>query len=206
MDFKNLKKEFNRLIKDKKMSNLLALIVILGIIFLVTSFFVKDNKGSVNQTEGTLSVSAKESSSNKEVEILNEYEKEQKEQLNSILRKIEGVGEVDTMMTFESGEVKVPAYDNNIQTTTTEEEDSQGGKRVNEQKNDGSKVVMSSNSDGNEPFVTKVYKPKVIGVVVTAQGANNSKVKYNIEKAVSDLYNLSFDKVNVYPMGDQHIN
>lgn len=208
MNFEKVKKEINRLMKDKKMSSLIALIVILGIIFLVTSFFMKDNKDEVNKTEGTLSVNAKEEGTNgkKDVELLNEYEREQREQLNSILRKIEGVGEVDTMMTFESGEVKVPAYDNNTQTTTTEEEDSQGGKRVNEQKNDGSKVVMSTNGNGNEPFVTKVYKPKVVGVVVTAQGANNSKVKYNIEKAVSDLYNLSFDKVNVYPMVDKHIN
>ena len=60
---------------------------------------------------------------------------------------------------------------------------------------------MSSESGGNSPVILKTYKPKVIGVVITAEGAESSKVRYDIEKAVSSLYGISVEKVNVYPMG-----
>lgn len=200
MDFKKIKEELNKLMKDKKFSGLITLILVLLIAFLVFSFFSKEKKG-VHESDGTLNVNSNVQENKPTLGEVN-YEKIETEELISILQKIDGVGKVDVKMTFESGEEKVIAYDNNTQTTTTEEEDSQGGKRTNQQKNDGSKVVMASGQEGNEPFVTKVYKPKVIGAIVTAEGASNSKIKYNIEKAVADLYNLSFDKVNVYPMGN----
>ena len=82
----------------------------------------------------------------------------------------------------------------------TEETDTQGGKRVNNQNNDNSKVVMTQNDGKNEPFILTTYKPKIIGMVIVAEGAENSKTKYEIEQAVSKLYNLSLDKVNVYSM------
>ncbi|MGL5416941.1 MAG: stage III sporulation protein AG [Clostridium sp.] len=206
MDFKKVKEEFNKMMKDKKFSNLLIIIIVLGIVVLVGSIFFDRKESGKSEGNGALNVSVNEAESKETVLSKDEYEKEQKEQLISILEKMNGVGKVDVYMTFESGEVKVPAYDNNTQTTVTNEEDSSGGKRVNEQKNDGSTVVMSSGDKGNTPFITKIYKPKVQGIMITAEGAENSKTKYNIEKAVSDLYNLSFDKVNVYPMGDKHIN
>ena len=85
--------------------------------------------------------------------------------------------------------------------TKTEETDTNGGKRVSDQQNDTTKVVMSSESGGNSPVILKTYKPKVIGVVIAAEGAESSKVRYDIEKAVSSLYGISVEKVNVYPMG-----
>ena len=111
-----------------------------------------------------------------------------------------GVGDVDVMITFENGEEKVPAYDKTEQKSTTEETDTQGGKRVNNQNNDNSKVVMTQNDGKNEPFILTTYKPKVVGIVIVAEGAENSKTKYEIEQAVSKLYNVSLDKVNVYSM------
>jgi stage III sporulation protein AG len=111
-----------------------------------------------------------------------------------------GVGDVEVMLSFEHGEQKVPAYDKNTQKSTTEETDNEGGKRVNNQDTDGSKVVMKSYDGNNEPFVLTTYKPKISGIIIIAEGAENSKTKYEIEQAVSKLYNLSLDKVNVYSM------
>ena len=116
------------------------------------------------------------------------------------IKKIEGVGDVDVMITFESGEQKVPAYDKSTQISKTEESDTSGGTRVNNQNTDGSKVVMTTKDGDNEPFILTTYKPKVIGVIAVAEGAENSKTKYEIEQAISKLYDLSLDKVNVYSM------
>jgi len=50
--------------------------------------------------------------------------------LTRILTKIEGAGDVDVMVTFESSEEIQPAYNSNQTTETTEEKDAQGGERT----------------------------------------------------------------------------
>ena len=59
---------------------------------------------------------------------------------------------------------------------------------------------MKNSGSSDEPFILQTNKPKVIGVVVVAKGASDSKIKHNIEVAVSNLYSLDANKVNVYSM------
>lgn len=202
MDGKKIKKIIDDFLKNKNI-NMLIIIVVIVTFLLLTLNVLKPSKEKYSNKEtatssGVESESLKENSN--ESKVKDEYEREQKEQLTSILKKMDGVGSVDVMISFESGEKKVPAYNEDTQTSVTEETDSEGGKRVNEQKNDGSKVVMRTQDNENEPFILQTYKPKVISVFVVAEGAENSKTKYEIQKVVSNLYNLSIDKVNVYSM------
>lgn len=199
MDFKKVKEILEEFFKKKKINTLIIIIVIM-LFSLVAISTLKPNNDDNKVKETTVSGLEEEITKEKNDSAKDEYEKMQKEELANILQQINGVGNVDVMMTFESGEVKVPAYDKDTQTSVTEEEDSEGGKRTNEQKNDGSKVVMSTSDEGNEPFVIQTYKPKVIGVAIVAEGAEDSKTKYEIERTVSALYNLSADKVKVHPM------
>ena len=194
MDFKKLKNEVNKLFKNKYMGNILAVLLIIGFILIAITILAP---GLLSGKDEVLT----EENNTKVNTTVSTYEDKQKVELTNILRKIDGVGEVDVMINFESGEEKVAAYDSTNQTTKTEETDTNGGKRVSDQQNDTTKVVMSSESGGNSPVILKTYKPKVIGVVITAEGAESSKVRYDIEKAVSSLYGISVEKVNVYPMG-----
>ena len=194
MDFKKLKNEVSKLFKNKYMGNILAVLLVIGFILIAITILapvILNGKNEVLTEENNTKVNTTAST----------YEDKQKIELTNILRKIDGVGEVDVMINFESGEEKVAAYDSTNQTTKTEETDTNGGKRVSDQQNDTTKVVMSSESGGNSPVILKTYKPKVIGVVIAAEGAESSKVRYDIEKAVSSLYGISVEKVNVYPMG-----
>lgn len=194
MDFKKLKNEVSKLFKNKYMGNIFAVLLVIGFILIAITILAPgllNGKNEVLTEENNTKVNTTAST----------YEDKQKIELTNILRKIDGVGEVDVMINFESGEEKVAAYDSTNQTTKTEETDTNGGKRVSDQQNDTTKVVMSSESGGNSPVILKTYKPKVIGVVIAAEGAESSKVRYDIEKAVSSLYGISVEKVNVYPMG-----
>lgn len=202
MDGKKLKKVIDDFLKNKNTSMLIIIVVIITFLLLALNV-LKPSKDKYSNNEiatsnGVESESLKENSN--ESKVKDEYEREQKEQLTTILKKMDGVGSVDVMISFESGEKKVPAYNEDTQTSVTEETDSEGGKRVNEQKNDGSQVVMKTQDNENEPFILQTYKPKVISVFIVAEGAENSKTKYEIQKVVSNLYNLSIDKVNVYSM------
>lgn len=185
--------ELKKVFKQKNFTMILACVLICIFILISVSVF---KPGDIKKTsEHNLS----NDQQIQEIQIKDQYEKEQTEKLTSILSQIDGVGDVSVMMTFEGGEEKVPAYNSDNKKSVTEEEDNSGGKRRNEQKNEGENIVMSNEGGENRPFVIQVYKPKVISVIVTAAGANDSKVKYNIEKAVSDLYDIPISKVNVYP-------
>lgn len=206
MDKEKIKKEIKDAFKNNKnINNILAVILVLIFILIAINVFLPKSNGSDKKDATNASTTANNSgekaiSDNSTSKDNSSYEEAQKKSLISILKKIKGVGNVDCMITFEGGEVKVPAYDENTQNNTTEETDKEGGKRVSNQKSDGSKVVMSTNKGDNEPFILETRKPKVVGVMVVAEGAKDSKVKSNIEKAVINLYDIPANKVNVFSM------
>ncbi len=192
--------ELQKKIKDKKISNILSICIITAFLLIaVNVVFSSDGNSGWKKNNVSLNT-AKENSSNTACETKQDYEEKQRTDLKNILKKIEGVGDVDVMITFESDARKQPAYDENSQVSKTEESDTSGGRRINNVNSDGSTVVMTNNQGNNEPFIITTYKPKVVGVIVVAQGAEDSRIKYDIEMAVSKIYDLSLDKVNVYTM------
>mgnify|MGYP000878752585 CR=1 FL=1 len=203
MGNKDFKKELTKIINDKKFLNVVCIALVLAFLLLAISFLTTTRKKtntslSVN-SEGTINGNTDEIS-NERNNIIQNYEDQQKSELKSLLRKIEGVGEVEVMIYFKSGEIKVPATEDTTTQSFTEESDSQGGKRTNNQQTDGTKVVMAGDGSSSEPYILQVNKPEISGVVIVAEGATSSKVKYDIQVAVSSLYDISIDKVNVYPM------
>lgn len=197
MDKNDILERIKKVFKDNKnLSNITAIILVL--IFILIAINIFKPKLSTTTMSSNNRDNKKESSNVKSEET--SYEEEQKQQLVAILKKIEGCGNVDCMLTFSSGEVKVPAYDETKQNNVTEENDKDGGKRTTTQNSDNSKVVMSNKDGGNEPFILETQKPKVVGVIVVADGAKDGRVKADIEKAVINLYDLPANKVNVYSM------
>ncbi|EKQ58209.1 MULTISPECIES: stage III sporulation protein AG [unclassified Clostridium] len=203
MDKDKLKNEISKILGQKPLKNLIAVCLILAFALIAMNVLYPTTTKSLSSSNisetTTNQVNVDKTKAPSEVDA-KDYEEKQKNDLKNILKKMDGVGDVEVMMSFENGEEKVPAYDKNTQKSTTEETDTEGGKRVNNQDTDSSKIVMSTSDGNNQPFILKTYKPKIIGVIVLAEGAENSKIKYEIEQAVSKLYNLSLDKVNVYSM------
>lgn len=197
MDKNDILERIKKVFKDNKsISNITAIILVL--IFILIAINIFKPKLSTTTMSSNSGDNNKESLNAKSEET--SYEEEQKQQLVAILKKIDGCGNVDCMLTFNSGEVKVPAYDETKQNNVTEENDKDGGKRTTTQRSDNSKVVMSNKDGGNEPFILETQKPKVVGVIVVADGAKDGRVKADIERAVINLYDLPANKVNVYSM------
>lgn len=201
MDKDKIIKEIKKIFAQKQLKNLVAVCIVLGFILIAMNVLLPSSKSLTSNkiSEVTAQENVKNTPTSNETDEKS-YEDQQKIDLKNILKKMNGVGDVEVMMSFDNGEKKVPAYDTNAQKSTTEETDNQGGKRVNNQNTDSSKIVMTTSDGNNEPFILTTYKPKINGVIILAEGAENSKTKYEIEQAVSKLYNLSLDKVNVYSM------
>lgn len=209
MDFK---KFFEKLIKDseknssdkKNVANLLIMLLAGVLIILAVSFFKTSNAIGIQSlgagdNKGTNKAGKTEQQTSTDRSEQN-YENTIQQKLKDTLEKIEGVGKVEVMVSFETGEEQVPAVNINDSTSNTEEKDNEGGTRNTTQKNNGSTVVVTNEGDKSKPLIVKTYKPKVSGVCVVAEGAEDKVTGLRISKAVVDLFNIPDNKVNVYPM------
>lgn len=206
MNFKKWFSEINKILDKKNLKNKknkvnLMIIFLLGILMIiVVSFFKTPDSNSSTTANANKYANTQNQQNNTQNQSEDTYEKYMENKLKSTLEKIDGVGKVEVMINFESGEEKVPAMNVNDSTNTTNEKDTSGGTRNTTQNNTGSTVVMKNDGDKSEPLIVKTYKPKVSGIVVVAQGAEDNITELRISKAVMDLFDITDDKINVYPM------
>jgi len=203
-----LKKDNKKNSNDRKNIMNLVIVFLAGILIIITINFFSGssentysnlNSNKSSSTDNTKGDTAGESAS-EDKDDSRDYEESIQNNLKNTLQQIDGVGKVEVMMSFESGEEHVPAVNVNDTTNSTEEKDNEGGTRNTTQKNNGSTVVITNNGSKSEPLIVKTYNPKILGVCVVAEGAENKVTELRISKAITDLFGLSEDKVNVYPM------
>lgn len=216
--FSEIKKALNKNnLSDRKDKNKLVnllIIFLVGVLMIITvSFFktsdtnkvqtISSSSGNSSSTNSSANSSANKNTTDAETQNKDnssDYEKSVEAKLKDTLQKIDGVGKVDVMINFESGEEEVPAVNINDSKNVTEEKDTSGGTRNTTQNNNGSTVVVTNDGDKSKPLIVKTYTPKVSGVCVVAEGAQNKITELRISKAVMDLFNITEDKINVYPM------
>ncbi|WP_102400859.1 stage III sporulation protein AG [Haloimpatiens massiliensis] len=201
MDFKDKILKFkNQLNKDKdsnkKIFNLIVIILI-GCILMIAGSSFKGNKNTKIATANT-------QNTKEDIEYTGDNDKEYEiflqNELKTKLEKIQGVGRVEVMIYFESGEEKVPAVNISNSDNVTNEEDTAGGKRKISQNNNDKNVVVTNENGSNKPLIVKKNKPRITGVLVVAEGAESKVTELRISKAVCALFNVPNVKVNVYPM------
>ena len=121
-------------------------------------------------------------------------------QLENILKNLEGVEDVNVLITYSEKNKIVPMYNEDNSQSTTKEEDTQGGVRtINE--NSTKKEVVYQENNGQKNIVTStVVTPEIKGAVILAKGANNGDVKSNIIQAVEAATGLPTHKIQVFEM------
>lgn len=121
------------------------------------------------------------------------------ERLKEMLEKMVGVGRVDVMITVESTEEKVVERNMNTSENTTDETDRNGGKRhITTVTSDG-QVVLYQATDGQQPLITKVINPRIRGVLIVAEGAEDASVRKLIIQAVEKGMNVVPTRISVVP-------
>ncbi|GAA0115935.1 stage III sporulation protein AG [Clostridium senegalense] len=202
----NNKDENKKEIKPKgKMYNLLILFFIGVALLFMGSFFKQNSQSEImgNKNSSDITSTVKEENEEKATEAameISSYKEKVQGELISILEKIDGVGRVEAMIYFESGEEQVPALNVNDSKSNTTEKDTVGGERSINQENGGTTVVMSNEGSKTEPLIVKTYNPKITGICVVAEGASDKITELRVRQAVTNLFDLEEEKVQVYPM------
>lgn len=159
----------------------LALLVILMIV--INSFEDNSEKNEIMETATIIE-------SNKTDDL--------EEKLEKILSAIEGVGKTNVMISYSSTISEVPLYDTKENITVTEEKDKEGGTRKTEQTSKEKNVIFEESNSTKSIAIKEKEMPKIIGVIVVAEGANNVKTKENIINAVSAVIDVASHRIQVF--------
>ncbi|MEX2461999.1 MAG: stage III sporulation protein AG [Paenibacillaceae bacterium] len=139
------------------------------------------------------------SGSSKENKAFSDYEYEYEAGLRDILQKIVGVGAVEVMVTIDSTEEV--QLDKNVKDTqqVTSENDRSGATRHITDGTRSSESVLYQGSGDQNPYVLKYTKPKIRGVVVVANGAENLLVKKLLLEAVERGLDVPSNRISILP-------
>ena len=176
----------------KSIENLIVLAVVLVITIIAINCIWNGKSKKKNNTVQTKVLAEEQIDSN-----TIDYNKDELEQkLKKILGSINGVGDVEVLITYAQTSTINPIYNEDYQESVTEEEDTTGGKRTISSSNNKKEVVSNNNS-----IVTQsITSPQVQGAVIIAKGASNVEVKSNIIQAVEAATGLSSYKIQVFEM------
>lgn len=186
-------------IKDIGLPKIITLVAV-GIFLLVLSvpgLFDMDSGSKSTQTgvQSTVRVGDTNLSSN------DAYVQSQEQKLEQLLKKVDGVGEVEVMLTLKSSKEQVALKDTNNSQISNSETDSSGGSRISSDTNKTEETVMSQAGSGeSSPYVVKEIEPQVEGVLVIARGGDDAKVISEINSAVQVLFGVPAHKIKVMKM------
>ncbi len=120
--------------------------------------------------------------------------------LKEVLSAIQGAGKVEVMISYKAGKETVPAMNTIESSTQTEEHDSNGGIRRVSQTDINTQPVSLTGPNGSQPLITREIEPEVQGVIVVAEGADDVRVRVELQQAVQTLLGISSNQVEVFVM------
>lgn len=176
----------------------LVIIFMCGILLIIFSFpnlfSGGDNKKTANSTIDEISNVQTTTSDNS-------YEEEMEARLTEALKKVEGIGNVEVMITLKSSKERVTLKDTPYSEETLNETDSTGGTRQSDTIDKKEETVLQNNgSGGSTPYVIKELEPEIEGVLVIAQGGGSQTTISEIVDAVEVLFGVPAHKIKVMKM------
>ena len=188
------------------------LLLVCGLILLILSFPPGSKKDKEEEAwspvvQGQLVPEAKEGDSDSQTaagkisgtqeDEERRYEKEMEQRVKDILKNVDGVGEVDVMLTLKSSKEKVLHVDRDRSRSTTEEKDSAGGTRKSQTEEMKESSLTTGTSGTQEPVIEKELQPEIEGIIISARGGGSAQVKAEISEAMEALFGLPAHKIKV---------
>ena len=110
-------------------------------------------------------------------------------EMEDILSKISGVGQVQVMLTVDTEDIRQLAQDTGLSY--------KGSAEAPEDYERRSETVLRDGDDGEEPVVTQTRRPTYRGALVVCEGGDRAEVKLAVTEAVTALTGLTADRVTV---------
>jgi len=175
---------------------------LLGILLLVIAIPVDSDSANENSGE-------KEEKDNKEdMTVLDtevdenlEYCLQLEQRIEELLSSMDGVGEVQAMVTLVTSKELIVEKDEPVTRNTITESDGAGGTRSTNESSYDYETIYQTDGEGNKnPYVIKQIEPEIQGITVVAQGGGNAIVQKNISDVLEALFHLDAHKIKVVKM------
>lgn len=169
MDLKKWKTSLSAFIKKNRY---VALIVVIGLIFLLIPG--KNSTSQSNVVTPAIQSPAEQPTVN--------------ESLAEILEKIDGAGKVQVLLTLAAGEETV--YQTDVHTTLSDSSDT----------SQMDTVVISNADRAQSGLIRQINPPLYMGAIIVCEGADSAAVRLAIVDAVSKVTGLGSDRISVLKM------
>ena len=122
-----------------------------------------------------------ESPARTEESSLARYKETMEQELVELLRQVEGVGNVEVMLTLKASNEKVTLKDNTSREGGSEEET----------------VLIEDSERNSSPYVIQEKEPEIEGVVIVCSGGADAVIKREITEAVGALFQIESHKIKI---------
>ena len=185
----------------KKIENLVFLVVILIITVVAINAIWNGNSKKNKQDENSQnSKQLAQNMNNTTIETSSNTSKELEKNLETILSRIQGVGEVKVFINYSESSEVVPMYNEASKNSNTEETDTQGGIRKIQEQDSQKEIIYKEENGEKVPITKKIVEQKVQGAIITAKGASDVNIKTSIIQAVEAVTGLATHKIQVFEM------
>ncbi|MBP2653001.1 MAG: hypothetical protein H6Q73_570 [Firmicutes bacterium] len=127
------------------------------------------------------------------------YEDALEAKLANLLSQVNGAGTVAVNITLENGSAQEYAKNVTKESKTVAEKDTSGGVRTTVETKESTQVLLSKENGIDRPVIVREIKPAIKGVLVVAEGAENSIVKANLVRAIEAALGVPSYKITVLP-------
>ena len=196
MDFLKKLGFLNQWIKDPKNRSMSRLMVIFAIGFLLLALS-KFLFSSLSMTKKYSSDYISPPQQNTISTSQQSYVSRLEQQLSEVLGKVQGIKDVNVVITLEEEDLVEPAFNIVKNEKTSEERDGDGGVRTVIETQSTEQAVLLRKGSEDVAMILKKATPKVKGVLIVANGANSSKIVEKITKATATLLDVPIYKVSV---------
>ncbi len=185
------KKERRKItLKDFGVEKIL-LIAIAGVILLVTNVSEWRARAAPDETTETQNIAA--------VSENEAYIESLENKLVHILENVDGVGQVEVMITLQASRESVLNKDD-TEELETETETSDGTQNERQSSRSENETVLSDENGESAPYVIKELEPEIAGVVIACEGADNNTVAASVTEAAQVLFGISVNRIKVLKM------
>lgn len=132
-----------------------------------------------------------------EIPSAEEYATALEQKLCSILGQIEGVGQVEVMVTLKSGYTYSYAVTEKKDTDVSEEYKSEDQRKTQEKNTTEQSYVLIEDADRAVPLITELGEPEIKGVVVVCEGGGDPAVVLRITESVRIALDISSARITV---------
>ena len=191
--------------KDKllKKENMIVF-VLLGVLLLVIAIpldSVTNKKDTEKEEKRENGVNENTNKEDAYIDESMEYCLALEARIEELLSSMDGVGNVQAMVTVSASREMIVEKDEPVNRSTVTETDASGGSRSTNESSYEYETIYETDSEGNKiPYVVKQIEPEIQGITVVAQGGGNALVQKNISDVLEALFHLDAHKIKVVKM------